>query len=214
MLITTHQYLDKYPVPPNSKILILGTIHPHFHEEFKVPFFYGNEISIWKIFSEAFPGELTDPANLDHITRFLGNRELAISDTIISCKRLSPTALDKDLEIIEDNRKSLLKTLATSEILEVICTSGFGKNNAFKIFYSQILGLPITTEIRKKREAIVIIPGTDKKILVRAIYSPARTALTGIANSQGYKAVKQKMSVTQYRVSLYRSIFESERFSD
>lgn len=214
MLITTHQYLDKYPILPNSKMLILGTIHPHFHEEFKVPFFYGNEISIWDIFSQAFPGELTDPTKLDHITTFLKNRELAISDTIISCKRLSPTALDKDLEIIEDNRKSLLKALVTSDIREVICTSGFGKNNAFKIFYNQILGLPITAEIRKTRKSVVAIPCSNKKILIRALYSPARTALTGIANSQGYKAVKQEMSVSQYRVSLYRSIFDDKRSFD
>jgi len=207
MLITTHQYLDKYPVPSKAKKLILGTIHPHFHDEFRLPFFYGNEVSLWKIFGQAFPSELSDPLSLDSITKFLDERDLALSDTIISCRRLSPTALDKDLEIISDNKERLFKAIAESDITEVICTSGFGKNNAFKIFYNQFLGLPMTAEIRRTRQAYATIPGSAKRILIRALYSPSRTAITGIGKSQGYKAVKHEMTVTQYRVSLYRSVF-------
>ncbi|MBK6965069.1 MAG: hypothetical protein IPH20_14305 [Bacteroidales bacterium] len=53
-MITIHQYLDKYPISRDSKKLIVGTIHPHDHENFGIPFFYGNRSSIWKILSEAF----------------------------------------------------------------------------------------------------------------------------------------------------------------
>jgi hypothetical protein len=58
---TTHQYLDKYPISRESKKLILGTIHPHDHENFYLPFFYGNVLNIWTISSDAFRDELTQP---------------------------------------------------------------------------------------------------------------------------------------------------------
>lgn len=38
-MFTDHQYLDRYPVQLDSKLLILGTIHPHNTGDFKIPFF-------------------------------------------------------------------------------------------------------------------------------------------------------------------------------
>jgi len=57
-MITKHQYLDKYPISKKSEKLIVGTIHPHDHESFIIPFFYGNVTSIWTILSEAYPEDL------------------------------------------------------------------------------------------------------------------------------------------------------------
>jgi hypothetical protein len=38
MITTTHQYLDKYPISKDSEKLIVGTIHPHDHDNFTIPF--------------------------------------------------------------------------------------------------------------------------------------------------------------------------------
>lgn len=109
MLITTHQYLIKHPIDFTAERLILGTIHPHFHKKFELQFFYGNERSLWKVFYEAFPDDLRDPGSLTNIQAFLKKRKMTVSDTSISCRRLSPTALDEDLEIIKDNKEVLIE---------------------------------------------------------------------------------------------------------
>ena len=64
-VITRHQHIDLYPIPKDSERLILGTIHPHHHEKFLLPFFYGNKNSIWEILSDAFPGLLPKPLSLE-----------------------------------------------------------------------------------------------------------------------------------------------------
>lgn len=211
-MITEHQYLDKHPIDPNATRLILGTIHPHRHEEFKMQFFYGNELSIWKILHQIFPEELLEPGQLDSVKKFLEKRLLTVSDTIISCERIHPTALDKDLRVIKENREVLLAALKNSQIKEVLCTSGFGKNNAFQLLYCRILGQKITPEIRRAREVNYLLPDSQKEILIKALYSPARTANRGIANSQGYKSVKQRMSVDEYRVHTYAVAFQRSSF--
>ncbi|HVW15851.1 MAG TPA: hypothetical protein VHB54_18615 [Mucilaginibacter sp.] len=211
-MITEHQYLDKHPIDLNATRLILGTIHPHQHEEFKMQFFYGSELSIWKILHQVFPVELPDPGHLETVKKFLQQRRLAISDTIVSCERIHPTALDRDLRVIKDNREILLSALKNSQIDEVLCTSGFGKNNAFQLFYCRILGQKITPEIRRSRQARFRLPGSHKEILIKVLYSPARTANRGIANSWGYKAVKDLMTVDEYRVHTYADALQRSSF--
>lgn len=104
-MTTIHQYLDQYPIQPNSEKLIVGTIHPHDHQNFAIPFFYGNVMSIWTILSEAFPADLGRPLTLDGILKFLKEKKISVSDTIVKCERRKPTALDEDLIPIELNKK-------------------------------------------------------------------------------------------------------------
>jgi G:T/U-mismatch repair DNA glycosylase len=137
-MITRHQYLDRYPIAAESKLLILGTIHPHNTTDFQIPFFYGNRNSIWNLLSDAFPDELHKPISLDGVLSFLQSRKIAISDTISQCRRLNPTALDQDL-IPEALNHDLLQQIRQSKIERILCTSAFGKNNAFKLFYEDIL---------------------------------------------------------------------------
>jgi G:T/U-mismatch repair DNA glycosylase len=206
-MITHHQYLIKYPVDPKATKLILGTIHPHYHEQFELQFFYGNELSLWNIFHQAFPDELPNPQSLEDVLKFLKNRKIAVSDTILQCERVNPTALDEDLRVIVHNDKILKDAITNSAISEILCTSAFGKNNAFKIFYCDILKQKLTANIRQTKE--VILPETffGRSIKVRAIYSPASTANRGIGKSPGYKAVENEMSTDQYRVALYKRYF-------
>lgn len=206
-MITNHQYLSKHPIDKEAKKLILGTIHPHNHENFLMDFFYGNELSIWKIFNRAFPQQLKDPSDLKSVLKFLKTKRLALSDTIMSCERSSPTALDNHLIPIELNRVSLLEQIKNSKISEILCTSGFDKNNAFRIFYCDILGLKLTSAIRKDKQIILPPSIFGRPIMVKFIYSPSRRALTGISGSKAYKAVKDVISVDDFRVNIYREAF-------
>ena len=208
---TTHQYLDKYPISRESKKLIVGTIHPHDHENFYLPFFYGNVLSIWTILSDAFPDELTQPLTLDKILTFLKGRNISVSDTITICDRMNPTALDEDLIPVELNKR-IKDDIRNSEIVEILFTSGFGKNNAFKLFYEDILGLTITNNIKENREVIL-----DKEIFGRPIklivlYSPSGASNVGISKSKLFLANKEsynnsKRPVYDFKVDYYRKMF-------
>lgn len=208
-MITNHQYLKIHPIDHRAERLILGTIHPHIHDNFLIPFYYGNELSIWKIFHAAFPDELSDPRNLKSVKSFLKGRKLTVSDTIISCERINPTALDQDLKPIKLHKEELINSIKQSSIREILCTSGFGKNNAFSIFYRDILGLSLTKEIRSRREVDLPESIFGRPVKVRALYSPARTANMGIGKSKLYKEVKERYAhlarpVEAYRVDLYK----------
>lgn len=212
MTITTHQYLDKYPISRDSKKLIVGTIHPNDHENFEIPFFYGNRSSIWKILSEAFPEDLKQPITLSGILAFLEKHKISISDTISKCRRINPTALDKDLEPIELN-KIIIDQIKESEISEILFTSGFQKNSAFKLFYVDILGKTITSEIRGNREVILDDDVFGRKVKLKILYSPSGSSNVGLSKCRLYLDNKSKYEnssrpVYEFKIDYYRQAFE------
>lgn len=210
-MITTHQYLAHYPIDPASKTLIVGTIHPHDHSNFRIPFFYGNQCSLWKILHEAFPNELADPFSLPTVLTFLRNRKIGISDMIWECERTSPTALDQDLIPMRLNR-DLPDQIRQSTIGEVLFTSGFGKNAAFKLFYTDVLGLRISPSIRKNREITLEPTVLGRPVRLRVLYSPSGTANTGLVRSAAYLSQadryrKLPAPVQAFKVDYYRQVF-------
>jgi G:T/U-mismatch repair DNA glycosylase len=210
-MITTHQYLDKYPILAESEKLIVGTIHPYNHDNFTLPFFYGNVTSLWRILSDAFPSDLKQPLKLEGILSFLKTKKISISDTIRKCDRKSPTALDKDLIPIELNEQ-ILDDIKKSNISEIIFTSGFGKNNAFRLFYTEILGLKITKEIKENREVILNDKRICRPIKLTILYSPSGSSNVGISRSKLYLKNKEKYRnsnrpVYDFKVDYYRKIF-------
>jgi G:T/U-mismatch repair DNA glycosylase len=215
-MTTIHQYINKYPVSKKSEKLIVGTIHPHDHHNFLVPFFYGNKLSIWKILNEAFNNEMGEDINLDKILKFLESHKISVSDTIIECERTKPSALDKDLIPTQLNH-GLINQIKNSNIKEIFFTSGFQKNNAFKLFYVDILGLKITPEIRNARQIIL-----DNKIFGRPIkcivlYSPSGSSNVPLSTSHIYlkekhKYLKSSRPVYDFKVDYYRNIFTSGSF--
>lgn len=211
-MITTHQYLDKYPIKKDSKKLIVGTIHPHFHEEFKVPFFYGNVVSLWNLLHQAFPTELNLPINVKNIMEFLDGRNIAISDTIKIAERKNPTALDKDLIPIQLNLQ-LLDDIRNSDISEILFTSGFGKNNAFRLFYVNMLGLRITNEIKSNREIILPEDIFGRPIRLTILYSPSGTSNVGISKSKLYLENKYKYADLKTPVQAFKIDYYREKFS-
>jgi len=210
-MTTNHQYLDKYPISPDSEKLIVGTIHPHDHKSFSIPFFYGNVKSIWTLLSEAFPNDLKKPLTLDGILNFLQSKKISVSDTIKKCSRKNPTALDKDLIPIELN-KNIVDDIRNSRINEVLFTSGFGKNNAFRLFYTYILGLKITKEIKENRETIIDENVFGRPVKLTILYSPSGSSNVGISKSRLYKMNQEKYKnskrpVYDFKVDYYRNKF-------
>lgn len=210
-MTTNHQYLDKYPISAESEKLIVGTIHPHDHKSFSIPFFYGNVTSIWTILSDAFPNDLKKPIRLDGILNFLRTKKISVSDTIKICSRKNLTALDKDLIPIELN-KNIINDIRNSKIKEILFTSGFGKNNAFRLFYTDILGLKITKEIKENRQTIIDENIFGRPIKLTILYSPSGSSNVGISKSRFYKMNQEKYKnskrpVYDFKVDYYRNNF-------
>lgn len=214
-MITKHQYLEKYPIAKNSKKLIVGTIHPHNYESFQIPFFYGNKTSLWKILSEAFPDELSHPLKLNGVLHFLEKKKISVSDTIKECERTSPSAVDKDLIPLKLN-KSIIEDIKKSEIDEILFTSGFGKNNAFRLFYTEILKLKLTAEIRKNRGVVLDKEIFGRPVKLTILYSPSGSANVGISKSKIYLDSKDKYKnsskpIADFKVDYYRMHFEPKK---
>jgi G:T/U-mismatch repair DNA glycosylase len=211
-LKTTHQYLDLYPVRADSEKLIVGTIHPHFHEQFELPFFYGNRLSIWRILDEAFPGEMGQPLSVEGIHAFLVKRKISVSDTILECLRKNRSALDKDLIPTRLNHE-LIGQIRHSNINQVFFTSGFGTNNAFRLFYEKIMGLKISPEIRKNREVWLDKSYFGRPVQLTILYSPSGAANIAMATSALYLPHKKKYEaggprpVHRFKVDYYREKF-------
>lgn len=210
-MITQHQYLDQYPIGADCKLLILGTIHPHNTDEFHIPFFYGNRNSIWNILGDAFPGALPNPVTLDGVLSFLQQRKIAVSDTIKQCRRVNPTALDSDLipELLNDK---LLAQIRQSKIERILCTSAFGKNNAFRLFFKDLLGQKITPAIRASREVMLEPEVFDRPVLIKALYSPSGSANISLSKHPLYLSRKDEYvgssrPVYDFKVDYYREQF-------
>lgn len=213
-MITHHQYLTNEPFDRASETLIVGTIHPHNHEDFHVPFFYGNECSLWVILQEAFPAELPNPYDLKDIQAFLRRRKISMSDMIWECERKDSSALDNDLVPIRLNEE-LPEQIRQSNIREVLFTSGFGKNAAFKLFYRNLLKRSISKEIREEREVTLEPALFGRPVRLRILYSPSGRAVTGLKRNKQYLANEEKYrhfpaSVKAFRVDHYRQIFGNQ----
>ncbi len=209
---THNQYIALYPIPPESERLIVGTIHPKNHAQFLLPFFYGNRASLWKIFAEAFPDELKDPTDLKCVLKFLKLRKLAISDTILSCKRHTNSAFDRDLFDIQLHT-DLLSQIRSSAIKQIYFTSGCATNGAYRLFYSGMLGLKISSQMCTNRKVMLPKSHFGREVELRILLSPSGSSNIAIAQMPEYKARRTHYAqfdrpVHRFRVDYYRKEFE------
>lgn len=215
MKVTNHQFILSNPIKETDKSLILGTIHPHDVSSFKLPFFYGNRNSIWNIFRDVFPGELPREYSVEDIKNLLSNRNIAISDTILQCERVSDSALDKDLRPTRLNM-GLIEEVRESTITKIYCTSGFGKNNAFRLFYEGILGMKLNKEIKQNKLATLPVELFGREVVISLLPSPSGAANISLSRSIGYKespyfGSSSAKPVHDYRVNLFRFFFSIEQ---
>jgi len=209
--VTRHLYLDKYPVSPLAEKLIVGTIHPHDASQFMLPFFYGNRLSIWKILQQAFPEDFDSELSLESILHFLDKHHISMSDTIRECRRTNESALDQDLIPTRLNWE-LLDQIRQSKVHEIFFTSGFQKNNAFKLFYVDMLGQKITHEIRHNRELELPADLFGRSLKLTILYSPSGAANRAWAQTPIWKANQHKYDgsptpLHDFKVDYYRNKF-------
>ena len=215
MIETEHYYLDKYPIDPGSRKLILGTIHAHDRSKYKLDFFYGNRGSLWNIFHDAFPQELTDPNSVESILAFLKARKIAMSDVILKCERKKKTALDADLVNI-CLHEDLLPQIRRSAITDIYFTSGSGTNNAFRLFYSGLLKQRITSDMKGRKEFLLDEAFFGRPVWLHLLHSPSGSANISLSRNPDYLANIQKYRgrkgpVQAYKVDYYRNAFASDR---
>lgn len=229
--VTQHAYLDLYPVDPNSTRLVVGTIHPHDVENFYVQFFYGNKLSLWKVLNRATNGELNDPdfvaegnnrifrerngfehrITLKTILDFIRRHKISVSDAVRECRR--PGSVWADAELIPTRLNvELVEQIRNSKITQVLFMSGFGKTNAFKLFYSDILGQKITPEIRQNREVVCPPEIFGRPVTLTILYSPSGAANVAIAQSPIYRAARERYAdsptpVYDFKIDYYREKF-------
>ncbi|MDR2439331.1 MAG: hypothetical protein LBE12_08185 [Planctomycetaceae bacterium] len=211
MVTTIHQYLDLYPVDPNHEKVIVGTIHPHNTNEFKIPFFYGSRLSLWELLQRASDGEIGQPITLSGILKFLCRYKIAVSDTVRECNRKSSSWADSDLIPTRLNTE-LLQQIRNSKIREVLFMSGFGKTNAFKLFYVDMLGRKITPEIRSRREVQLEADVLGHPVKLSILYSPSGAANIALAQSEIYRQNQSKYAhsptpLYDFKVDYYREKF-------
>ncbi|MDR1962168.1 MAG: hypothetical protein LBQ50_00100 [Planctomycetaceae bacterium] len=212
MITTIHQYLDLYPVDPKSEKVIVGTIHPHDTANFKIPFFYGSKLSLWELLQRASGGEIGQPITLQGVLRFLRRHKIAVSDTVRECRRTSTAWADSDLIPTRLNTE-LLHQIRNSKIREVLFMSGFGKTNAFKLFYVDMLGRKITSDIRHQREVQLEPDVFGRSVKLSVLYSPSGAANIALAQSAIYRQNQSKYAhsatpLYDFKVDYYREKFE------
>lgn len=208
---TIHQYLDKYPVDPKAERVIVGTIHPHDTATFKIPFFYGSKLFLWDLLDRASGGAIGRPITLENVLRFLKRHKIAMSDTVRECHRSSSTWADADLVPTRLNTE-LLDQIRCSKIREVLFMSGFGKTNAFKLFYVDMLGRRITPQIRRDREVHLDASVFGRPVKLTILYSPSGAANVALAQSAIYRAVKEKYAASQSPVYDFKVDYYREKF--
>lgn len=209
---TVHEYLDIYPVNPESEKVVIGTIHPHNTTEFKIPFFYGSKLSLWKLLDRASGGEIGEPIVLDNVLKFLKCHKISMSDTVRECVRKETSWADNDLVPIRLNLE-LLDQVRNSNVKELLFMSGFGKTNAFKLFYVDMLGRRITDEIRRNRSVLLEKEVFGQEVLLSVLYSPSGAANIALAQSDIYRNAKHKYvgsasPVYDFKVDYYREKFQ------
>lgn len=211
---STHLFIEKYPLNPKHKRLVLGTIHPLREERFLTPFFYGNRNSIWGILRDAFPAyfkaESQEEITLEEILEFLERGEISMSDTVLSCDRTGDSAQDSALTNIELNI-GLVAQIKNSTINQIFFTSSFGKNSAFRLFYEGILKKKISADMKTKRD-FVDEETFGRPVRYTLLLSPSGSAMRSIVRSKEYREVQesyknQKSPVKQFRIDCYRKAF-------
>lgn len=209
MIKSTHKYIDKNQVKDSDTALILGTIHPHKTDDFIIDFFYGNKSSLWNILGQAFPA--LEFNSIEKIQTTLSNSNIWISDMIRSCEREDEKVTqDKLLKNIELNVDQVRSGIENSKIDTIFFTSGFGKNNAAKLFIDAF-GIKITN----KKERVFEIEENifNRRIKGVILFSPSGQANVGIKKNKifmenEFKYKEFSTPVNQFRIDSYREEFK------
>lgn len=131
----THPYLQQGQIIGSTK-LILGSFPVYectdqdsqFKQEKRqnentIRFFYGSKNSrLWELYSNNIDSTIVLPKNKDNILLSLTQKQIAVSDTIVSCERHGISSEDSKLIHKEYNIQGI-QTLILNGVKKIICTS-------------------------------------------------------------------------------------------
>ena len=133
--IETHPYLQQGQIIGATK-MILGSFpvyectdqdyaikQQNRHNEGTVRFFYGSvDSELWGLYRNYIDNLIVLPPNPNLILQSLAHRQIAVSDTIVSCERHGFSSEDSKL-IHRTYNKHGIQTLIQNGVRKIICTS-------------------------------------------------------------------------------------------
>jgi len=207
-----HPWIEKYPIKPESKFLIIGT-HPPLPYCGKLEFFYGNMNEFWRFLDAVYPGNKlynNGCPDIKDIETFLDNNKISISD-IVEETSGQPFSIDSDMHVTKLNSK-LKSWLEDSEVETIYFTSAGGKNNALSLFrkwvkknYPKSVTIPDHKVWMKKGYNLQL---GERRYLLELIYSPSPTARRGIKRSLPYIEWCKKnnsIDIDEFRIEWYKN---------
>lgn len=163
--------------PPKAKVLILGTFPTH-GRNWKFNFYYpGRSNFFWRLLGDVFDYKFEhnkgDEA-VEERKRFCIKHKIALSDTILSCRRLVATSSkDSDLEICEMMPIVAMLREHTS-INTIILTSSSGAVSAHQLFYKHLAEQQVAYLVAETKPPIHGSFNLDGRLInVYTLYSPS-----------------------------------------
>ena len=197
---TDFDIIERHPLepflPPNARLLMLGSFPPPRHR-WSMDFFYPNRTNMmWEIFGLIFFGDsqrLVDAERktfrLDDIVKLLTDKGIAIFDTACAVRRLSGTAADKDLEIVE--KTDLPRLLGQIPLChDIVCTG----QKSFSVL-TEDYGVPVPKmgecnefEIAGRQMRLWRMPSSSRafpmKLEIKAVYYRQMMETVGLLQKQ------------------------------
>lgn len=163
--------------PHKAKTLILGTFPTH-GRNWKFNFYYpGRSNFFWRLLGDVYDYKFqhsTGDEAVEERKKFCIKHHIALSDTILSCRRIVATSSkDSDLEICE--KMPLVEMLRKNKSIDtVILDSSSGKVSAHYLFYQILAENHLTYMVAQTKPPIHgNFTLDDRLINVYTLYSPS-----------------------------------------
>jgi hypothetical protein len=103
--------------------------------------------------------------------------------------------------------------IITSSIEHLYFTSGFGKNNAFRLFYIEVLKNPFVEDYWKERKEFPLKIDDRKTVTCHILISPSDSSNRAVGRYSDYKVNKQLYMnrmyppTYAYKIARYQEVF-------
>lgn len=211
--MTTHPWLEKYPINVNSKYLIIGT-HPPMPYCGRLEFYYGNMSEFWRFLDKVYPDNklyYNGCPQLNDIINFLHKNKMSVTDMVYN------TVVEKfstDVEMGKINsidlNPYLFDWLNSSEIETIYFTSFSGTNSAknlFKKWYHSMYKIE-SKKHKIKKDHFNNIELSGRTIKLFDLFSPSPTARKSahhIKEYQEWKINNDSSDFDSFRIHWYKT---------
>lgn len=207
--MTTHPWLEKYPINKQSKYLILGT-HPPMPYCGRLEFYYGNMSEFWRLLDEVYPNNnlyKNGCPELHSILPFLYKINMSVSDLVYKTNVDRFSTDIKMGKISKDDLNPFLKCwIEDSKVEKIFFTSFGGKNSAkqlFKKWYKKEFNK--VCKITNSHENTIEMFGREIKLVDLFSPSPnARRNANSIYEYKEYLKSNPNGEFDEFRISYYK----------